>query len=76
MRPRPRRSTASPGGRRWYGAATLATAYAVSDEFHQTFVAGRSGSPIDVAIDLAGILVALALLARNPRLRARIVAPA
>ncbi len=58
------------------GAATLATLYAISDEFHQTFVTGRSGSPIDVAIDLAGILIALALLARNPRLRARILAPA
>ena len=58
------------------GAATLALAYAISDEFHQTFVTGRSGSPIDVAIDLVGIVVALALLARNPGLRARIVAPA
>ncbi len=58
------------------GAATLATAYAISDEFHQTFVVGRAGSPIDVAIDVAGILVAVGLLARNPRLRARILAPA
>jgi VanZ family protein len=58
------------------GAASLATAYAISDEFHQTFVAGRSGAPLDVAIDLVGILVALAVLAGNPRLRARILAPA
>jgi VanZ family protein len=58
------------------GAVALATVYAISDEYHQTFVAGRSGSPIDVAIDLAGILVAVALLARNPRLHARILAPA
>jgi VanZ family protein len=58
------------------GAAALATAYAISDEFHQTFVTGRSGSPIDVAIDVVGILVAVALLARSPRLRARILAPA
>lgn len=57
------------------GAAALATLYAIGDEFHQTFVAGRSGSPIDVTIDLVGIVVALALLARNPRLRARILAP-
>ena len=57
-------------------AAALATVYAITDEYHQTFVAGRSGSPIDVAIDLAGILVAVALLARNPRLHARILAPA
>jgi VanZ family protein len=58
------------------GAAALATAYAISDEFHQTFVAGRSGAPLDVAIDLVGILVALAVLAGNPRLRARVVVPA
>ncbi len=58
------------------GAAGLATAYAITDEFHQTFVAGRTGSPIDVAIDLIGISIGLAVLASNPRLRARIVAPA
>jgi VanZ family protein len=58
------------------GAATVATAYAITDEFHQTFVAGRSGSPVDVAIDLVGIMVVLAVLAGNPRLRARVVAPA
>jgi VanZ family protein len=57
-------------------AAGTATAYAISDEFHQTFVTGRSGSPIDVAIDMVGIGIGLAVLAANPRLRARIVAPA
>lgn len=30
--------------------------YAVSDEFHQTFVPGRSASPIDVGIDSMGAL--------------------
>ena len=58
------------------GAACMATAYAVSDEFHQTFVTGRSGSPIDVALDVVGIGIGLAVLAANPRIRARIVAPA
>lgn len=43
-------------------AAAVALAWAVSDEWHQTFVPGRVGSPRDVAIDAAGILVALALL--------------
>ncbi len=28
--------------------------YAVSDEFHQSFVAGRNPSPIDVGIDVLG----------------------
>jgi VanZ family protein len=36
-------------------------AYAASDELHQHFVAGRHSSPIDLAIDTAGI--ALGLLA-------------
>ena len=31
--------------------------YAFSDEFHQSFVPGRSGSIIDVGIDSVGILV-------------------
>lgn len=46
-------------------AATIALAYAISDEYHQTFVDGRSGSPLDVAIDAVGILVAAALI-RSP----------
>jgi hypothetical protein len=58
------------------GAAALAIAYSISDEFHQTFVTGRSGSPIDVAIDVVGIALALAVIARSPRVRARIVVPA
>ena len=45
-----------------YGLAlSLAVAYAVSDEIHQTFVRGRHGSPVDVAIDSVGIVIALAL---------------
>ena len=31
--------------------------YAVTDEVHQTFVEGRHGAPIDVAIDTAGVLI-------------------
>ena len=43
-------------------ALGLAVAYATSDEFHQTFVRGRHGSPIDVGIDAVGALVGLAVL--------------
>ena len=57
------------------GGGAMALAYAISDEFHQTFVPGRSGAPRDVAIDLIGIAAGLLLLSRNVRLRAR-VAPA
>jgi len=40
----------------------LAVFYALSDEFHQTFVPGRSGNLRDVAIDFVGILAATLLL--------------
>jgi VanZ family protein len=36
-------------------AVAIALAYAASDEFHQTFVHGRSGSPLDWAIDAVGV---------------------
>ena len=42
-------------------AFTLAALYAVTDEIHQSFVPGRLGSPIDVAIDAAGAAVGIAL---------------
>ena len=35
--------------------------YALSDEFHQSLVASRQGSPWDVLIDVSGALTALAL---------------
>ncbi len=42
------------------GAAWLiATSYAVTDEFHQTFVATRTAAPGDVLIDSCGALAAL-----------------
>ncbi|HEV2060408.1 MAG TPA: VanZ family protein [Solirubrobacteraceae bacterium] len=44
-------------------ATVIAVLYAASDEIHQSFVAGRDGSPLDVAIDCVGIgLAALAWL--------------
>lgn len=38
----------------------VALGYAVSDEYHQSFVPGRTASPRDVSFDLAGILMAAA----------------
>lgn len=35
--------------------------YASSDEFHQTFVAGRDGNIVDVVIDSSGALVGILL---------------
>lgn len=40
------------------GGAAIAFLYAISDEWHQSFVEGRHGTPVDVAIDSVGILVA------------------
>ena len=35
-------------------AFVIASAYAVTDEYHQTFVDGRHGTPVDWLIDSAG----------------------
>jgi VanZ family protein len=43
-------------------ALVFSVSYAATDELHQTFVRGRHGSPIDVAIDAAGALIGLAIL--------------
>jgi VanZ family protein len=47
-------------------AAFLVTAlYAATDEYHQSFVQGRSGSPLDWAIDCAGAGLASLWLSRR-----------
>ena len=40
-------------------ALTLTVLYAVTDELHQGFVAGRHPSPVDVGIDATGALIAI-----------------
>lgn len=47
------------------GAAAIALAYAATDEYHQTFIHGRHGSPVDWAIDGTGVAIAWALCARR-----------
>jgi VanZ family protein len=39
----------------------ITIAYAISDEYHQSFVDGRVGSVRDVLIDTAGVFAAWAL---------------
>jgi VanZ like protein len=39
-------------------AVAIALVYSVTDEFHQTFVGGRNGTPVDVVIDLVGMTIA------------------
>jgi VanZ family protein len=53
-------------GRAWLALA-LGSAYAVTDEIHQHFVHGRVGSPVDWAIDTAGVAVGVLLYARLAR---------
>jgi len=59
------------GYRRPGAAAAIAVLYAVSDEYHQTFVAGRHGAPVDVLIDSAGVAIAWALVRRRGAQRPR-----
>ncbi len=46
-----------------FGSAVFATLIAILDEFYQTFVADRSGSIIDVFIDLIGVTSAFFFIA-------------
>lgn len=51
-------------------AAAISLAYAASDEYHQSFVESRNGSPVDVALDALGIALAAAVIRwmnRRPR---------
>lgn len=65
----------APGkpSRAWDAAALVfAVFYAMSDEYHQSFVAGRSGQWADVGIDAIGtVLAALAVTLRRGSRRAR-----
>ena len=43
-------------------AFVLGVAYAVTDEIHQSFVSGREGAVLDVAIDALGVACGIVLL--------------
>jgi VanZ family protein len=51
-------------------AFLLASAYAATDEYHQSFVETRNGSPVDWAIDTAGAGAAALWLRAGSRRRA------
>jgi VanZ family protein len=57
--------TRMPGRSAALVALLITSAYAATDEFHQTFVHGRHGSPLDWAIDTAGAALASVKLARQ-----------
>jgi VanZ family protein len=39
-------------------AVCISLAYACTDEYHQTFVEGRTGTPVDVGVDAIGVALA------------------
>jgi VanZ family protein len=45
-------------------AFAVGVLYAASDEWHQSFVEGRHGTPVDVGIDTAGMAIAAFLVLR------------
>jgi VanZ family protein len=44
----------------WIAALVITILYAITDEVHQAGVIGRSGSAVDVVVDAAGALIAVA----------------
>jgi VanZ family protein len=51
-------------------AFVIASLYAVTDEFHQSFVEGRHGTPVDLAIDTAGAAAAAIAVSARRRVAA------
>jgi hypothetical protein len=48
-------------------AATLCLLFAISDEYHQTFIPGRGGTWSDVAIDSLGVGLAVSIVGLRGR---------
>lgn len=64
---RPLRRHGIDGGFAAILAVVLSVVYAVSDEFHQTFVPGRSGAGLDVVIDSLGASIGGLIVSRLTR---------
>ena len=62
-------SQITEAGRAFLVSFLIAAVYAVLDEFHQSFVASRTGSPWDVLIDCAGALAGVLIYSRAIRNR-------
>jgi VanZ family protein len=56
-------------------ALVVTVLYAISDEYHQGFVEGRNGSPLDVGFDTVGAGLAALTLRRRARPRSGPGAP-
>jgi VanZ like family len=48
--------------------------YAAADEYHQSFVATRHGTPTDLIFDAAGVAIALVVLRYHARVRRAVLA--
>ncbi len=48
-------------------AFAIALVYAATDEYHQSFVEGRHGTPVDVVVDAVGMAAVAWLLLRRER---------
>lgn len=59
------------GPGRLVAAVAITLAYAATDEYHQTFVEGRHGTPVDWLIDAVGVVIAVALIRRHQQRRPR-----
>ena len=60
---------------RWHSILTVLAGvviYALSDEYHQSFVAGRTSTFMDVGIDTIGATLGLAIVGLFPTLRTQI----
>ena len=54
---------------RWLSSFFLTILYACSDEFHQSFVPGRTASPLDLGFDLSGANIASYIIWKLKQLR-------
>ena len=55
----------------WFGAFGISAIYASLDEFHQSFVSSRTGTPWDVLIDCIGAMIGVLLFGAAMRRRNR-----
>lgn len=51
----------------WVGPLIFIVLYAISDEFHQSFVPGRRARATDVGIDTVGALIVSQIIRKIPR---------
>ena len=65
----------APLGQLAGAAGCISLLYAATDEFHQTFVGGRHGTPVDVLIDSIGIGLVCWLISSQARRRRRTAGP-